>query len=493
MRRSAVLSCGAVLFACALEPEVNRAGSNWALEEGAVRDFLTEAGCGARKPRSREELQRVVEATSKDIFSSQRFRRDVVRILTDDGFHPERQTAIEIGIGSSGTTVVLAALFCKLIVLELNSTVLSWSVTRGLPHVIHRQADSTRDPWHRDLAQEGPPVRFIFVDGSHQAEHVWPDVARSLALLAETTGQGHFANSMSLSAHDREDQVEPAIVFHDWNLASVRGVVSQYEATGALHSCQGIGEPLPGFKDGFDGSPQLTRCRRGDCADYKGELFPEGRLCRVSPAKAARVANAASPDYFSVLPFPGRLWQLYDHSSNTPYPRGMLRFFSAGRGARHGTMLLMDMLGGLKQWFARWWQISNQDGRRPKGYAVLGVLVETARGLQKGKIVLAAGRSSLAGMFESRLLRGRPWAANETEPRSKPRHVVLGPCLGAPPPASGDPCLPPANPGSEVAVQQNPFPIPSFYAVSASEISSAVEAANVDWIEAGRDGWVPAG
>lgn len=536
MRPQFVASLSLIILLASLEPaspKFNGEGTADIRGHPTVREYFAKASCEAKGPwpDSAQALRKLADTPAPDgsAFTSVKFHRDLSERLPVMGFAPERRSAVEIGVGSSGTTIILAALFCKVFVLDNAPVALETSATQGLPNVMHLRKDSTREGWHRELAHEGPPVSFVFVDGSHLLEHVLPDVARALALLS------------SKPPDDDDRGHAPLLLLHDTNIAGVSEALALVEASGALVECQEVGERLPGHPHGQESNDVklkalITRCRQGaeQCKDFKGPLFPEGQLCKVDVAVAARVSRGGAADFTSLLPFPGHVWLLFDAlDGGMSAPWGSLRFFAGARGASSGGLLLRESGPQGRLWRAIWHHIVPQgphgpnkaaDGREIR-YGVLRITLELDGDNpvpRSGTLVLSAARDSLMGSLEKsfaeerrraqRQARGFPkrhshwgdWLPPTSNVARVPRADVVGSCYaqnllpGLANPASdtgasGERCEQPTQAkvslggggggsgGGELLVSIDAFPFPEWVAVPLSALSTNMAEANDDW------------
>lgn len=493
-----------------------------------MKDLLAKASCESKVPGPdrAQVLQKLAEATGADgeAFTSVKFRRELAEKLSLPGIATEKRSALEIGAGSSGTTILLAVLFCKVFVIDNAPEALAASATRGLPNVMHLRKDSTRESWHRQLAHEGPPVSFVFVDGSHFLEHVLPDMARALALL-------------SLKATDGGEGHAPLLLLHDMNIDGVSEAVHMVEATGALFNCQEMGERLPSHPHGqVSADPErdrwVTSCRRGagECAGYKGPLFPEGKLCKVNVEAATHMSKGVAADFTSLMPFPGQTWLLFDAlDGGLGAPWGSLRFFAGARGATSGGLLVRESGQSGRLWRAIWHHIIPQGVSGPAKtrdgadlpYAVIRVMLELDGdnpASRSGTLVLSRTRDSLMGSLDKsfaeerrrarRRARGHPkkhafwgdWLPATGNVARVPRVDVVGNCYaksllpglagsgtraGCEPPSVAKASLGGGGGGSgggELLVSVDSFPFPEWLAVPLSALSTNMAEANDDWV-----------
>eukprot|EP00927_Polykrikos_kofoidii_P054966 TRINITY_DN49293_c0_g1_i1.p1 TRINITY_DN49293_c0_g1~~TRINITY_DN49293_c0_g1_i1.p1 ORF type:complete len:385 (+),score=50.14 TRINITY_DN49293_c0_g1_i1:102-1256(+) len=216
----------------------------------AVFDAASRTAC---LERAEDEILRAPEKNELHVTTSRQFKRDLTEFFC--AMPLERlaaMTALEIGIFRGHTTAVLAAIFGKVIAIDVDSRYLQAAsqhcsrspsgVDRG---VVFLAVDSFADDWK---VLSSNRIHVAFIDGDHRYDRVASDANRALGLL------------------------EPVdfLIFDDYGVEEgVRKVIGDLLKSGALKDCLPVGR-------GSDGDPWLLR-------GWSWVNHTEGMLCMRGP------------------------------------------------------------------------------------------------------------------------------------------------------------------------------------------------------------------
>lgn len=353
-----------------------------------VAQWLARSACATRphvpsleaRQSELEALVKLLQPQAEDranrwLSTSVRFKLALVSILSSRNAH--RRVALELGVGNSATTVLLSALFCKLITVDGQPTWLMHSASQGLPNVFHVQLDLTKDSWR--TFSESEMIDFVFIDAVHTYTGVRRDVINALTVLQHAE--------------------KPMIAFHDYNLPGVMGVVTQYQLLGALHSCEAIGEVFAA-EEIF--SERLVNVDPHYPADLQiPGPFYEGVICEVDAKAATTLLQDVQIQHNSV-------WQVYRQIGDV-LPYGSMQMFP-GAADSYGTLIITAQ-GQNAPWFGTW----------SSNMSIVDISIETQNGRQKGTLHFSKTRQSFLATIK------RPVASNDTNLRRRERWADLSP------------------------------------------------------------------
>ena len=200
---------------------------------------------------------------------------------------------LELGIFHGHTTAVLAAIFKKVISIDINAEFLQVAAEYNKHHsnVVFLSVDSLSDAWG---SFKNNPIDVIVIDGDHSYEAVHADTLNSLR---------HLQPLKYLVFDD---------FFHNWG---VRRTIQEFRTAGGLSDCQAIGH-------GWDGSRWMYH-------DYIDGLYtnifselPEGFVC-----KRGELWN---PDKMSIQEFLTGRYLVYALPIAFPVPSGLWQFLADG-------------------------------------------------------------------------------------------------------------------------------------------------------------------
>eukprot|EP00928_Gymnodinium_smaydae_P010499 TRINITY_DN13967_c1_g1_i1.p1 TRINITY_DN13967_c1_g1~~TRINITY_DN13967_c1_g1_i1.p1 ORF type:complete len:510 (-),score=103.53 TRINITY_DN13967_c1_g1_i1:152-1681(-) len=383
--------------------------------------------------------------------TSLRLKQDLLQRLTARGAH--RRTALEIGVGNSATTLLLAALFCKVLAADLVAPLLAGALTQGFSNVFHIQLDSTYESWR--VIAETELVSFVLVDADHHYANAVRDIARAVALLARAP--------------------QPLLALHDFNLLAVRQAVRAFADVGVLYGCEAIGENFTveeacrcsNDEEAWD-VPGTWRSGE-DCGSLRGRTHPvyhEGLLCRVDPRVARRISADLRPLPTSPQQPPSTVWHLYD--AFTPdFPFGTLRLLQGAHLDAGGAALLLEgrfpataterLPTKRRMWLGAWTLGPSRRLREIPSELRFFLHVgapEAPSGRLNGTIVFNAGRTAFRAKVHGTGASGDADASDAADGQwvLVPRSDVVG--------------LPPI--GSPLEVYRGPLPLQEFFGVAAS-------------------------
>jgi len=194
------------------------------------------------------------------VTTSWRFKRDLANFFCRLSPRPTRLTALELGTFHGYTTAVLAAIFGRVLAVDVKASYLEAAAEHctSCGNVVYLAVDSHSDSW---AVLTSNRVHVAMIDGDHRYEWVRSDAHKALGLLRPLE----------------------YIVFDDYGVEhGVRRVVEELLAERALRECQPIGL-------GTDGAPWLLK--GWDWVNYS-----EGMLCSRGSVAASRASSASFVD-----------------------------------------------------------------------------------------------------------------------------------------------------------------------------------------------------
>lgn len=215
-----------VLWVCAYVS----AGLSWAQGRAAnlypaeSHDSVEALDFAREKAKCLEQAEAaVLQAPDKQeqhVTTSRLFKRDLAAHFCG---RAKQLTVLEIGIYMGHTTLVLAAIFGKVLAVDVETEYLeaAASHTRNQGNIVFIPFDSFTDDWHLIRSNK---IDVVFIDGNHNYEKVRNDAVSSLSYLSATQ-----------------------LIFDDFGVEDpVRQVVTELQKADALVDC----EPLGHGKDG---------------------------------------------------------------------------------------------------------------------------------------------------------------------------------------------------------------------------------------------------
>ena len=237
------------------------------------------------------EIRRAPDKSEMFVTTSRLYKRHLAEYFCGMS---EGMTALELGIYHGHTTAVLAAIFKKVISVDIQQEYLEIASNHvaGHSNVVFLSMNLMVDDWNIFAAN---PVNVVVIDANHDYEFVRADAENALRLLPKLQ----------------------FLVFDDYIEEAVERAVTELENKGLLMECRGIGE-------GFDGSP--WRVQDGD--PETGETFyrttrqSEGRICQ-----RGRKAGSGSKVFPS---FVDKRFLLYKQPLESMCVDGIFRFLADG-------------------------------------------------------------------------------------------------------------------------------------------------------------------
>ena len=236
------------------------------------------------------EIRRAPDKSEMFVTTSRLYKRHLAKYFCRMS---EGMTALELGIYHGHTTAVLAAIFKKVISVDIQQEYLEIASNHvaGHSNVVFLSMNLMVDDWNIFAAN---PVNVVVIDANHDYEFVRADAENALRLLPKLQ----------------------FLVFDDYFEEAVERAVTELENKGLLMECQGIGK-------GFDGSPWQVQDGDPDTGEtfYRTSRQSEGRICQ-------RGSKAGSG---KVLPsFVDKRFFLYKQPLQSMCVDGIFRFLADG-------------------------------------------------------------------------------------------------------------------------------------------------------------------
>ena len=201
------------------------------------------------------EIRNAPEKSQMFVTTSHLYKRHLAEYFCGMGGN---MTALELGVYHGHTTAVLAAIFRRVISVDIEKEYLEVASKNAAAHsnVIFLSMDLMADDWSIFSTNQ---VSVGIIDANHHYEYVMADAQNALRHLPHLQ----------------------YLVFDDYHEEEVERAVTELEEAGVLVECQGIG-------NGWNGSPWEFQ----DWDPGSGQQFKrwttqsEGRICKRSPARA---------------------------------------------------------------------------------------------------------------------------------------------------------------------------------------------------------------
>ena len=201
------------------------------------------------------EIRNAPEKSQMFVTTSHLYKRHLAEYFCGMGGN---MTALELGVYHGHTTAVLAAIFRRVISVDIEKEYLEVASKNAAAHanVIFLSMDLMADDWTIFSTNQ---VSVGIIDANHHYEYVMADAQNALRHLPHLQ----------------------YLVFDDYHEEEVERAVTELEEAGVLVECQGIG-------NGWNGSPWEFQ----DWDPGSGQQFKrwttqsEGRICKRSPARA---------------------------------------------------------------------------------------------------------------------------------------------------------------------------------------------------------------
>ena len=198
------------------------------------------------------EIQKAPEKSQMFVTTSHLYKRHLAEYFCRIGGN---MTALELGVYHGHTTAVLAAIFKRVISVDIEKEYLEVASKNVAEHsnVVFLSMDLMADDWSVFSTNQ---VGVSIIDANHHYEYVLADAQNALRHLPHLQ----------------------YLVFDDYHEEGVERAVTELEQAGLLVDCQGIG-------NGWNGSPWEFQ----DWDPASGQQFKrwttqsEGRICKRNP------------------------------------------------------------------------------------------------------------------------------------------------------------------------------------------------------------------
>lgn len=251
------------------------------------------------------EIRKAPEKSEMFVTTSRLYKRHLAEYFCEMGGN---MTALELGVYHGHTTAVLAAIFRRVISVDIEKEYLEVASKNvaDRSNVVFLSMDLMADDWSVFSTNQ---VQVAMIDANHHYEYVRADAQNALRHLPHLK----------------------YLVFDDYHEEEVEKAVTELENAGLLVGCQGIG-------NGWNGSPwEFQDWDPGNGQHFKRwTTNPEGKVCKRSPE-----ARAGSR---KILPsFVDKRFFVYRQPLTHLCQAGIFRFLANGT-------LLTSWEGGSGKW-----------------------------------------------------------------------------------------------------------------------------------------------